>query len=190
VAEAAFLKGETAVEVDEEGFSCIGDEDVSLMSQIEVDDASLVDFSEHLLEMREERRMKSFSSLDGSSWDKFHCKSEAINSLNSLGHTMNPLQAGVYLPFLMNEPEPQCPAQEEISSPNVLDHERATFQFHSIQVRLPPIPFRKAYRILFNFLPIHKSLPTSPAYRRAGFTKGRRYIIPPLQKGDEGGFKK
>ena len=136
VEEAFFLKGETAVEIDEEGFSPLRDEDVPLMSQIQVDHPSLVDFSEHLFQVREERRLKSLSSLDGSSRDKFHCKSETINSLNSLRDTMNPLQPGVYLPFLMNEPEPQCPTKKKIFSPNILDHDSATFYLHSTQVRL------------------------------------------------------
>jgi hypothetical protein len=158
VEETVFLKGETAVEIDEEGFSPTRDEDIPLMSQIEVDYPSLVDFSEHLLQVREERRLKSLSSLNRSSWDKFHCKSEAINSLNSLGHTVNPLQAGVYFPFFMNEPESQCPAKKEIFSPNILDHERATFQFHSIQVRLAQgAPLGDRDETLLVFLSVHNA---------------------------------
>jgi len=131
--------------------------------------------------VREERRLKSLPSLDGSSRDKFHCKSETINSLNSLWHTMNSLQPRVYLPFLMNEPEPQCPTKKKIFSPNILDHERATFHLHSMQVRLPQgASLRKAYGILFDIFPIHcillnlisfSFIPQS-AFRNLQFKKG------------------
>jgi hypothetical protein len=130
--ESFFFIVETAVEVDEEGFSLFRNEDVSLMSQIQVDDSSLMDFSQHLFQVGEERRLKGLSSFDGSSWDKFHGKSKVINSLNSLRNTMNSLQLRVYLPFLMNEPESQCPTKKKIFPPNILDHEGAAFHLHSI----------------------------------------------------------
>jgi hypothetical protein len=44
----------------------------------------------------------------------------------------------------MDEPEPQGPAKKWISSLDVLDHENATFHFHSVQVRLPKAPFDDA----------------------------------------------
>jgi hypothetical protein len=78
---------------------------------------------------------------------------------------MNSLQPGIYLPFLMNEPKPQCPTKKKIFPPNILDHESATFHLHSIQVRFPKAPLRKAYGALFDLIPIHKSLLTS-LYKR------------------------
>ena len=151
------------------------------MSQIQVDHPPLMDFSEYLFQVRKERRLKFLSSLDGPSWNKFHCKSEAINSPKRLRDTLNPLQPGIYLPFLMNEPEPQCPTKKKIFSPNILDHESATFHLHSIQVRLPQgASLRKAYRILFDIFPIHcillnlisfSFIPQS-AFRNLQFKKG------------------
>ncbi len=125
------------------------------MSQIQVDHPSLMDFSQHLFQVREEQRLKSLSSLDGSSWNKFHCKSETTNSLNSLRNTMNSLQPGIYLPFLMNEPKPQCPTKKKIFPPNILDHESATFHLHSIQVRLPKTPFYETNGTFLELSSVH-----------------------------------
>jgi hypothetical protein len=114
-----------------------------------------MDFSEYLFQVRKERRLKFLSSLDGPSWNKFHCKSEAINSPKRLRDTLNPLQPGIYLPFLMNEPEPQCPTKKKIFSPNILDHESATFHLHSIQVRLPKTPLHDRNESLLVFLSLY-----------------------------------
>ena len=65
---------------------------------------------------------------------------------------MNPPELRVYLPFLLNEPKPQRPTEENISPAHILDHKRATFYLHPIQVRLAKTAFADANKILFNIL--------------------------------------
>jgi hypothetical protein len=114
-----------------------------------------MDFSEHLLQGREKREGKGFFPLDGSSRNEFHGKGETINSLYWLRDPFDPGQSRVDLPFFLNEPKPQCPAEKKGLSPDILDHEDTFAHLHLIQIRLPKTPFADANKILFNILPIH-----------------------------------
>ena len=107
------------------------------MSQIEMDHSPQMNIPEDPFEIGEERGRQGFSSLDGPSGDKLHSKGKTIDPFDRFGDTRCPFQPGIYLPFFMDEPEPQGPAKEWISSPYILDHENSTFHFHPAQVRLP-----------------------------------------------------
>ena len=133
--ESFLFEQKTAVEVDEDRLPLVRDEDVSLMSQVQVDHASRMDFPEDLLQTGEERRRNSLSPLDWFCINELHGKGETVNPLYGPRYVLDPSQPGVYLPFFMNQPEAHCPSGKGALSPDVLNHESPLSHLHLKEIR-------------------------------------------------------
>src|SRR4030043_1647495 len=86
------------------------------------------------LQLNKKRRRQALSSFNRLPPNELHGKGETIQSLDRLRDSVDSLQPGVYLPFLVNEPKPQGPSGEKCFLPDILEHQEAPIRFHPPQV--------------------------------------------------------